>query len=552
MRNRNRTGRLVPFRQDGAFFHRRADRHMNSNNLYDALYNYRLAADYEPDNLDYRMDLATLFSEMGFFEASNEILFDISARSRDYATSCLFGMGCNFMGLMEYDKAQVNFEQYLRQEPDGEYAEDVEEMLDFLAEQPAAAGVSRQKNRVRRLADLGKTALDSGDFSRAVWYLERADQRDEKLIYVKNNLSLAYFYVGRRREAETLAKRMLLMAPDNVHALCNLSAFRAARGQACEELIARATEAAQDDPDAMLKLCVTLAELERHAEVRSCAEQLVHYRPFDQRLLYMLGAANYRLGNYEEAVQWWNKVEKLFPYNPVLDYCRTCAYAAKKGEEPGPVLYVMALPQPETTRRLAELGGLVYDSGDLGRAHWRDDERYRALLAWALSLRERTVQRMVLNLLVTYADRRAEYLLRQFLLHKEEPDSLKREVIGMLRLIGAAQPYIAYIDNNLVEARVNRNQAEGERPLREVYRLIRRHSGRKTKEQLRGLKRLLVALYAQYPPGRDVDAWAAAAQTLWEGSSQADLANRYGVSPRLIRHLAEKMTMAMEGNNAAD
>ena len=60
------------------------------------------------------------------------------------------------------------------------------------------------------------------------------------------------------------------------------------RGQACEELIARATEAAQDDPDAMLKLCVTLAELERHAEVRSCAEQLVHYRPFDQRLLYML------------------------------------------------------------------------------------------------------------------------------------------------------------------------------------------------------------------------------------------------------------------------
>ena len=59
--------KVVPFDQDGQFYYRKAKKHMNNNNYLGALNFYRKAIEKEPQNVEYLMDLAEVFTEMGSF-----------------------------------------------------------------------------------------------------------------------------------------------------------------------------------------------------------------------------------------------------------------------------------------------------------------------------------------------------------------------------------------------------------------------------------------------------------------------------------------------------
>ena len=50
----------------------------------------------------------------------------IRDRTKEARSECFFGMGCNFIGLGDLDKAEESFEKYLAVSPDGEYRDDVD------------------------------------------------------------------------------------------------------------------------------------------------------------------------------------------------------------------------------------------------------------------------------------------------------------------------------------------------------------------------------------------------------------------------------------------
>lgn len=133
LRRKKRGSKVIPFKQDGNFFYRRARKYMSDNNYFEALSFYTKAVELEPDNPEYLLDLAEAFTETDNFEDSNQILLGLIQQG-EQVSECFFGLGCNFLGMQDYAKAQESFLKYLQLEPDGIYYEDANEILDMLEE----------------------------------------------------------------------------------------------------------------------------------------------------------------------------------------------------------------------------------------------------------------------------------------------------------------------------------------------------------------------------------------------------------------------------------
>ena len=58
-------------------------------------------------------------------------------------------------------------------------------------------------------------------------------------------------------------------------------------------------------------------------------------------------------------------------------------------------------------------------------------------------------------MVASFNDRKAEEFLREFLLRITESEELKTEALGLLKQMSAQEPYMAYVDEGLVEVKVD-------------------------------------------------------------------------------------------------
>ena len=99
---------MLAFRQGADFYFSRYERLLAREDYVDALSALRTAHEKAPDNLEYTMELAELYTEMDFYEESNCLLLGIFSKEPGYQEECLYGMGCNFFGLQDPAGAQGN------------------------------------------------------------------------------------------------------------------------------------------------------------------------------------------------------------------------------------------------------------------------------------------------------------------------------------------------------------------------------------------------------------------------------------------------------------
>ena len=124
-------GKVIPFRQGASFFNKRGVKEMGKNDLVGALYQFRRAYQDDPNNVDTCLSIAEILSQMQRFEESNRLLFRLLSQD-DPSPEILFGLACNFYGIHEFEYAAQCLERYLDEEPDGAYAYEAEDFLDFL------------------------------------------------------------------------------------------------------------------------------------------------------------------------------------------------------------------------------------------------------------------------------------------------------------------------------------------------------------------------------------------------------------------------------------
>jgi tetratricopeptide (TPR) repeat protein len=477
---------IIPFEREASFYYRKAKKHIDNNNYIDALNYCRKAVEREPYNIEYLLNLAEVFTEMGYYEESNRILFYIIMVMNNKLSDCYFGMGCNFIGLQEYSKAKECLDKYIELEPFGEYTEEAQDLLDILQVQVMYfEEVAKQEKDLKRAYDIankGKELLDMGYYKRSIKMLEKALAIDDTLTFAQNNLSLAYFCDGNVQKALRYSKGVLARHPLDVHANCNSAIFY--NDIKDYENVNRHKEIILNlptqDVDDLYKIAITMCELKEHSRANKMLRKLLYYRPYDIKILHYTGISYLNIGKYKQAQVCWRKIEKIDPQNYIAVFYKKQAQVMVNSNLRREFSYQYQVSQEEVLRRLKMINEIMKLDKDNLESKWSKNDEISLLLNWALGLNDMVIKKAVIHFVASFQDQKAENILRAFILKKTEPESLKKEVLGLLKQMKAREPYLAYIKNNLVGVKVNIS-TKGVKSKETVYNEILRLALRKIK-----------------------------------------------------------------------
>lgn len=454
-------GKIIPFDQDGEFFYRKAKKFEENNEYIEALSYYRKAVEKDPENIHYMLDLAETFTEMSCFQESNKILFSM-LHSNKVVPDCYFGLGCNFLGLQDFNKAEECFDKYLQVDNEGIYSNDARDLLDILQDEDfffhALEDFDLEDEQLYDMANKGKYFIDQGEYDKAVKELQKVVSRDPTLVFARNNLALAYFCNGDADKALETTEDILFEYPLNVHALCNMAIFLTDNGEVdrAEEYIKTLTGMPFMDGEDIHKIAVTLCELRRHREAYRYLKMLLQYKPYDIRILHYTAVASFNLKQYNEALSYWSKIDKISPNNTISSYYKRCTIQILNGRRDfKEVSYNFQVSYEEMINRVKRINDYVNMPPDEQRQRWTEDDTLYNLFNWGLGLSDSGIKRAILTTVASFADEKAERFLKDFILKRDEREDLKKEALALLKRMDAKEPYIAYINDNIVEVRVS-------------------------------------------------------------------------------------------------
>jgi cytochrome c-type biogenesis protein CcmH/NrfG len=442
---------------------KRGAKELEKNDLIAAVHKYREAYERAPEDAEIAVALAEILSQMQRFEESNRILFRLLADRDDAPPECHFGLACNYFGLQDYDRAADSLEDYLELEPDGEFAADAEDFLDLIDDDDAmfeSTGLrgddDYEDNAVTHFA---RSLLASGEVGYAVEELERRYQQTPKSLKIREQLAVAYFVANRREEAKQIADGILAEDAGNVLAGSTLALGEIEEGKR-DAALARLEEMLKLralEPEELHSIAVLQLDLEQYADAEKTLTQMMHLMPYDENVLHKLGYTRFLQGDAEGAKAYYQKLLRIDPHDTVAKYyLNQCKHADSAGKKPNAKWIIpYQVPFSEAFRRLNHLNRTLAMPHDELNCIWAEDAAFRDLLIWAISLSDVRVKRSMLSLVFTFGDKNAEHILRDFLLRTDQPDELKRAVFGMLKHLGAKEPFMAYLNGRWIKGRVS-------------------------------------------------------------------------------------------------
>jgi len=566
-----KSNNIIHFEQNGNFYYKLAQKHIEKEEYIEALNCYRKAVDREPRNLAYVLELAELMTEMNFFDESNALLAYSLHYAGEYAARLYFDMAFNFLGSQDYDQAREYFARYIEIEPDGDYADEAEEFLAILELQSSYIEEMMDQDSgfkaLYKRARLGKQLLDKGEYKKAIKVFEHVLEEDPTLLFIRNNLSLAYFCTGDVEKAIEIEESVLLAQSDNVHANCNMALYYDEIGdaKATKEYIDKIIGLIDaDDPDALCKIGLTMCELGQHEYVLKVLNMLLEYNPYDIKMLHYCGIACLNLEQYNKAAQWWIKVLRLDPDSSVALFYRQRANMHEQGLLPaGQYLYQYQVTKEEFLRRMDFINEILSFAPDKLRYLWNNDPEFYDIITWGLDINDDMIKSILLHIIAEFKDDKAEKILREFLLRRGESERLRQEIFALLKQNDVKEPYMAYIDQRLVEVKVNivpdgKNVCEAYREAAELAAKIMCKRLGCEDDCAQDMRQIMEDYLRSVSDGelvniRKKEVWAAALEYFYCKHKKkikvcmADVADRYGVSVSALSGAYRRLTQALGG-----
>ena len=449
--SKKQQSKIVPIRMDATFFFERAVRSLDRFHFEKALKYFRRAADLDPANPVNHCNIAGILSEMGNYEDSNRILRTILEDIDPMMTECYFYMANNYANMDSFEEAETMLVHYLERDPHGQFIEEAEEMMELLGfelERPVRLKTIKSREGLFE-HDRARALLEDGKFIEATQLLEKLTRKHPDMLAARNNLALAYYYVGEFERSLGEIKEVLSIDPGNLHALCNLAIFYQHFGHMAElqELVEQLRRTVPYHQEHVFKLATTMGILQEHDHAYRHFRRLlgsgegVH----DPCLYHYAAVAAYNIGRTSEAQQLWRKAAKFDPDSEIPKFYLSELAEAQQADATDklPISYHYHLPFEEQIRlpdRTAE--GLS--------EQLNNNPLIRSSFFWALKNGDFDTKLQVLQAFGMVKDREARHALEQFLLRSEEDDYLKKVAIFVLRTMGLSDRIHAIIDGKRV------------------------------------------------------------------------------------------------------
>ncbi|MGM0876731.1 MAG: tetratricopeptide repeat protein [Bacillota bacterium] len=217
---------VVPFLQDGQYYYNKGLKAYREQNYQKASKYLQKAVELEPKDSSKLSQLATIYTDMGKYSQSNELLSYILDEVDKEMTECHYFMANNYAHLGLFQEAYKCATEYANKEPNGEFIEENEDLIDLLTmEDDGEEPFLKDPDDLILKQDAAKSLLENSQFEEAILLLEEIVVEYPEFWSAHNNLSLAYFYVGEVDKAKEYLQTVLQRNPGNLHAYCNLLVF---------------------------------------------------------------------------------------------------------------------------------------------------------------------------------------------------------------------------------------------------------------------------------------------------------------------------------------
>lgn len=537
------TDKIIPLKLDANLYFRCAVKYLDKKDYTKALRFFRRTLEQESDNPINYFNLAGILSEMGKFEESNRVLDELVNSISPEMYECYYYMANNSANMADFESAELYTIKYLDLEPEGEYREEAEELLEFISEEIQDDAKSQQKqwdSRVKYQHVQSRKLLEEGSYADAITLLESMVSEHPDFVPAQNNLALAYHYAGKTKEATSLTRRILRKDKTNVHALCNLAFFyvHARDSEQVRALVSFLKKMIPVNPDQMFKLATTLGGLREHVHAYQLFRKLLKTTStHNETLLHYMAVAAFNNGYYKEAENWWKKTKNMDPSSHVAPFHLTFLKRVQQGEEAWEELdYLYRLPINEYTN-------MGKTSPSRLNENLTKNPLVRSSFLWALKHGDKDTKLQVIQAFVYIYDAESEDILRQFLMHPTEDDELKIAAIFVLKMMEAREPYHVIIQNKAVmldSRSLPRSLSSWIEKRQLVITCFQKHmKGRyEINEHHEAYKLWMKFISHVYPKGPDIrkeEGWAAAVEYIVarnhrSGVTQKEIARRYDVS----------------------
>jgi tetratricopeptide (TPR) repeat protein len=497
--------------------------------------------------------MAGILSEMGNYEGSNDILRTIVEELDPAMTECHFYMANNFANMEMYEAAEESLIRYLEEDAEGQFLDEAEEMMELLhfeLERPTKLAFIKAREGFYE-HDRARTMLEEGKFVEAVRLLESIVEKNGDFLAARNNLALAYYYMGMFDKAMATIGEVLEIESGNLHALCNLAIFYQHSGDKAQlkPLVELLRKTAPFHQEHVFKLATTMGILGEHGEAYRHFTRLLKDTTLksDPCLYHYTAVAACNMGRLAEAERMWQQAGKLDPESNVPGYYLEQLTQVRSGNHPSPTSYHYHLPFEEQFK-------LWEKSSDAIPDHLKRDPLVRSSFFWALRHGDRQTKLQVIQALGLIADNEVKDALRDFILEPHEDDYLKRIAIFVLRSIGVHESLEAILEGEKTVIEHSRMpsrlpvwnekwQAVLEAALVRMnkhYDLVQQH------DLLTLWIEFLSRVYPEVPKLGKVEGWAAALEYLTakmhrRAISYHEVSLRYGTSIATVSKCAKRI-----------
>lgn len=538
---------IVPIEMNANFFFDRAVKSLDRFQYDKALKYFRKAVEYEPENPVNHCNMAGILSETGDYEGSNEVLRHILDTVDPGMTECHFYMANNFANMERFEEAEKALVTYLEEDPNGQFMDEAEEMMELLLyELDRPTKVNRIKSREGMAEhENARLLLEDGKFAQAAKLLESIVEQYPDFLSARNNLALAYYYMGRFAKAKKTIKDVLELEPGNLHGLCNLAIFfQHENNEERDKLVDMLAATVPFHQEHVFKLATTMGILGRHEAAYHSFKRLLKDEEFgsDPSLFHYTAVAACNSGFYEAAERHWRQCKKLDPSSVIPDF-----YLAQMNEmrqaESGimKVSYHYHLPFEEQFKRWE-----LDDNAMTEEA--KSNPLIRSSFFWALRHGEPHIKLQVIRTLERIADEEVQHALQLFLQEPGEDAELKQAArLALQHLEGQAGRASAREAAPLPKEVLPDWHPDWQAVLDKAFQSMDKRSDPFLKREIETLwSTFLSQLYPNIPNIRNTAGWAAAleyaaAKLRGRAFTYEEVAVRYGISSSTVRRYARQL-----------
>lgn len=276
---RKQTGKLLSFIPTGEYYFTKGLKAFHRRDFHKAKKYLQRAMQLEPGEPMIMCQLAIVWTEIGEYENSNRLLHTILEELDEEMAECHYFLANNYAHMGFFKDAYHHAKLYLQLEPDGDFIEDTEDLLEVLTlEADEVEDELYEQDDLMIKQEQARDLLESGYFPKAIELLNTVIEEYPEYWSAYNNLALAYFYLGETEKAADILEDVLVRNPGNLHALCNRLVFA--------------------------------YYLKENEEVKGLTNALKKINPLITEHQFKLGATFALVGEYSYAYMWLKKLYK--------------------------------------------------------------------------------------------------------------------------------------------------------------------------------------------------------------------------------------------------